>query len=337
MDGVRDLDKRSPHDIAATAIELMRQAGVAPTPENYARWYEQATALLGDAKLRRAENLSAETEADASAIEDAARRIEQAISGALSVVVQAGEESQGFAQSITRLSQNIPSGTDAPAVRRVTADLRTATLGMVQKARLLSKRLDQSRQEIVTLRSELDQARREAETDPLTGVANRKALDRALASEVEESMAEGTPLSVILIDVDHFKEFNDSHGHLVGDEVLKLLARLLKASVKGADTVARFGGEEFAVVLPRTGLDGALAVAERIRTDLSTRALRSAVTKTAYGAIAVSIGAAQFVNGEAAMTLIARADRALYRAKTNGRNQVVGARPDGGFVQREAA
>src|SRR4029079_8188752 len=191
MDGVRTTDKRSPHDVAATTLELMRQAGVAPTPANYARWYERATALLGDAKPRPADNPAPEAEADASAIEDAARRIEQAISGALSVVVQAGEESQGFAQSITRLSKDIPS--DAPAVRRVTDDLRTATLGMVQKARHLSKRLDLSRQEIVTLRSELDQARREAETDPLTGVANRKALDRALAWGVGESMAEGTP------------------------------------------------------------------------------------------------------------------------------------------------
>ena len=337
MDGVRTTDKQSPQDIAATALELMQKAGVAPTPENYARWYEQTAGLLAEGKLPPPDHPSADSEADASAIEDAARRIEQAISGALSVVVQAGEESQGFAQSITRLSQNIPSGADAPAVRRVATDLRTATDGMVQKARLLSKRLDHSRQEIVALRSELDQARREAETDPLTGVANRKALDRALESEIRDCMAEGTPLSVILIDVDHFKEFNDSHGHLVGDEVLKLLARLLKASVKGADTVARFGGEEFAVVLPRTGLAGALAVAERIRGDLSTRALRSAASKTTYGAITVSIGAAQFVNGEAAMILIARADRALYRAKTNGRNQVVGARSDGVFVQRDAA
>jgi diguanylate cyclase len=334
MDGVRTTDKRAPHDIAAAALELMRQSDVAPTPENYARWYEQASRLLAEGKL---EPPSPDSEADASAIEDAAQRVEQAISGALSVVVQAGEESQGFAQSITRLSQNIPSGADAPALRRVTTDLRTATDGMVQKARLLSKRLDHSRQEIVTLRSELDQARREAETDPLTGVANRKALDRALASEIRDCTAQGSPLSVILIDVDHFKAFNDGHGHLVGDEVLKLLGRLLKASVKGADTVARFGGEEFAVVLPRTGLAGALAVAERIRTDLAARALRSAVTKAAYGVITVSIGAAQLVNGEAAMTLMARADRALYRAKTNGRNQVMGARADGGFVQREAA
>ena len=344
MDGVHGKDHKDPRALAATALNLMLQAAVEPTPDNFALWYTYSSgsvpalnreidqlrhaATIDADSCRRLHTMFLEAENDASALEEAARHIEHSIANALSVITQAGEDSAGFARSITRLSQNIPAKPDASTLQRVTTELLNETRSMIQKARVLLDRLNGSKQEIVSLRSELDVVRREAETDALTGIGNRKMLDRALAHEIEQSTTHGGPLSLLMIDIDHFKKFNDSYGHLMGDEVLKLFARVLRSRVKSTDVVTRYGGEEFAIVLPRTGLDGALAAAERVHGELAARSLRSLDKNVDYGSITVSIGAAQYNTGETADRLIDRADKALYKAKVGGRNQVLGMRAD---------
>lgn len=161
-----------------------------------------------------------------------------------------------------------------------------------------------------------------ATEDGLTGLKNHRAFQERLSEEVIRATRYGTALSVILLDVDHFKRYNDRWGHPAGDGVLKTVARLLRENARGTDLVARYGGEEFVLILPQTALKGALVIAERVRRALeAARWDRQAVTAS-LGVAALSLGMDD--GGD----LITCADRALYRAKEQGRNRVVASRPE---------
>lgn len=153
--------------------------------------------------------------------------------------------------------------------------------------------------------------------DPLTGLVNRREFVRALGSELVRANRNGEPLSLVIADLDHFKRVNDDHGHLVGDEVLVCVARDLLRSVRPFDLVARIGGEEFAVVLPRSGKREATLVAERIR------ALVALTTCGNLPGVTVSCGLAAYpADADSLRALVKRADDAMYAAKRAGRNTV---------------
>ena len=163
---------------------------------------------------------------------------------------------------------------------------------------------------------------KQAHVDGLTGLANRRRFDHVLASECDRAGRSGQPLTLLLIDVDFFKRFNDLYGHLAGDDGLRAVASAIAASVsRPSDLVARYGGEEFAVILPMTGRDGALLVAERIRTNVANLAIAHAAGTAGY--VTVSIGAAEALpqRSDDGPLLISFADQALYRAKALGRNR----------------
>jgi len=170
----------------------------------------------------------------------------------------------------------------------------------------------------VRLREEL---RGRAETDPLTGVANRRRFCQTLEIECLRFTRNHLPLTVLMIDLDYFKEVNDEYGHPVGDAVLRIVAQLLLLSLRKTDLLARYGGEEFAVLLPETRLDGAQVIAERIR---STVCEQPVLADGCHVQVSVSVGIASHVNdGEAVPDiLLKKADLALYRAKALGRNRV---------------
>lgn len=188
---------------------------------------------------------------------------------------------------------------------------------------VLNRKLVDSQKEIEVLRETLARVSMESERDPLTNLYNRQAFDRRMAERIAEAVEEDTELALLMIDVDHFKTFNDTFGHLIGDEVLKIVSRALTDTVKGMDTVVRFGGEEFAIILPRTPLGGAMIVAEAIRKAIANKELKHRDTGDSYGVITVSIGVAGFRHKtDTAERLISRADEALYRSKKGGRNRV---------------
>lgn len=182
---------------------------------------------------------------------------------------------------------------------------------------------EQSVSEVSKLREDLEKMKREAHTDSLTGIANRKAFDEKLRDAAMATMEGGQDLSMLLIDVDFFKRINDVFGHQAGDQVIRVLAQTLQQNVKGRDTTARYGGEEFAVILPATTLEDAIHVAENIRKSVEALYVVSENRGENIGKITVSIGVASFQMGEPLSRMFERADQALYLAKTNGRNQVM--------------
>jgi diguanylate cyclase len=173
------------------------------------------------------------------------------------------------------------------------------------------------------LQQNLETVRNESLTDPLTGLSNRKHFDNAITKALSEAVERSEPMSLIMTDIDHFKSFNDTWGHLTGDQVLRLVAMSMKQNVKGQDIAARYGGEEFAVVLPNTVLRSALTVGDHIRRAVMSKELMKRSTGQNLGRVTISVGIATVRNGDTAQTLIARADGCLYAAKRNGRNRVI--------------
>lgn len=157
-------------------------------------------------------------------------------------------------------------------------------------------------------------------TDPLTGVWNRRAFEDTLRRELVRASRHLLPLSVMLLDLDHFKRINDTYGHRVGDEVLKWFGVQASRTLREGDTIHRYGGEEFAVVLPHTGPSGALTIAKRLLHSLANTPFQESLTVTASAGVASGIG-----EELEDLDLVAMADVALYQAKNQGRNRALGA------------
>jgi two-component system, cell cycle response regulator len=174
----------------------------------------------------------------------------------------------------------------------------------------------------------LEDSRTQAATDGLTGLPNRRAFVEKLDEMLHRAARFGTPVSMLMLDVDHFKKVNDTYGHPVGDQVLRRLAGLLHESIREAvDIAARFGGEEFAVLLENTAMDGALNLAERLRSGLEDETfIHMEGSQATQFHVTVSIGVASYPEAGDAMVLVGRADEALYKAKETGRNRVISAK-----------
>ncbi len=168
---------------------------------------------------------------------------------------------------------------------------------------------------------ELDRTRIEAHTDTLSGVANRKAFDEKLLLLLGGLKRGGDPFVLILCDMDHFKWVNDTHGHTAGDNVLREFGALLRRCVRDGDIVARYGGDEFAVLLPKIDLDTGLRVAARLRNEV-TKTNFGLDNRQTEGAVTLSAGVALAKCGDSPVSIIERADQALYSSKRCGRNQV---------------
>lgn len=216
----------------------------------------------------------------------------------------------------------IPS-IDRQSLRLVIESIILATKEAQIENGKLGARLIETRQNVAELQEHLDLVRLESLTDPLTGVANRRYFDQFLSRALSEAERTQTPISLLLADIDHFKRFNDEHGHQIGDQVLRLIAAALKQTVKGQDFVARYGGEEFAVVLPNSSEHQARAVAENIRRAVAAHEIIKRPDGANLGRVTVSIGVAKLSAGMNIQSLVEAADACLYAAKRNGRDRVV--------------
>jgi len=236
--------------------------------------------------------------------------------------VAAGSASD-YTETLTTASDRLGATKDRDGLRTIVESLVSAANDMKESNQSLEQRLTASREEINQLQENLAVVRTESLTDPLTGLANRKHFDTELAIAIAEATERSEALSLMKTDIDHFQSFNDTWGHLTGDQVLRLVAMSLKQNVKGQDLAARYGGEEFAVVLPNTVLRAALTVADHVRRAVMSKELMKRSTGQNLGRVTISLGVATVHKGDTAQSLIARADACLYAAKRSGRNRVI--------------
>lgn len=230
--------------------------------------------------------------------------------------------STGYAHSLSSAQSRLAALDASNQVRVIVGLLLAENERMRRETNSLNGELENSAARIENLNRRLTLAEQEGLKDPLTSVGNRRCFDETLENEIEKARASRSPLSLVMCDVDNFKLVNDTFGHAVGDEVLKAVARVLGENLRQGDSLARFGGEEFGIILPQTTLTSATGFAERIRRHCEAQDLKVRSTGKKLGKITVSFGVAELRDRDGSEELVARSDSNLYEAKRGGRNRV---------------
>jgi diguanylate cyclase len=324
-------------EVALGQIKSLRQTAV---PRNYEIWYVYATGYNSPLNKIINETLARNgklTEADleqiyetylshiktTDRIDKVGARVIGEIDDVMNLITEALAMSARYDDSLCGATEKLEAAESRDQVKTVVESLVKSAREMRDINKALEERLTLSKSEISNLQQSLEAIRAESLTDPLTGLGNRKYFDRSIDAAVQTALASGEPLSLLMFDIDHFKSFNDSYGHLTGDQVLRLVGMSLRQTIKGRDITARYGGEEFAVVLPNTALRQALTVADHIRRAVMAKELKKKSTGEILGRVTISVGVAMLKAGDDTDSLIERADACLYAAKRNGRNRVI--------------
>jgi len=330
-----DIDLDYTASIAGQAMLHMAEHRILPTPDNFAVWSRYAAGtspalkkaieiIAGNKRafdtatnrdLFRA-YIGARPEGDDQTLlaSDQLSALMSAARGFLSATI---DDNRAQVHALGNMSAEAGRGADA---RQLVEGLISALSSATARASAMESNFSEASRELDIIRTSLQKAEEQSRTDTLTGLANRRALDEFFRHAQIEAMEQGTPLSVMMIDIDHFKRFNDSFGHQIGDQVLRLVANILREQVRDHDLVARYGGEEMVCVLPGANLAVCRGVAERIRMVISQRRIRRRITGEEISAMTVSIGVAEFQPGETQDGVTERCDAALYLAKRSGRN-----------------
>lgn len=321
------------------ALRLLAKYRVPPSPLNYRIGYDcvagknlelaEEISHLNDTELDSAKQFWSSYQRfyvqDHETFDQIRRELRKMVSQAQQEFQNSGKQLAGYSVTLDGFSRVLEENSDSKTMKsnlqHVLQDTQTMQVSQGQMVATMAQIIS----EVDALKKELDQVKEEANTDSLTGIHNRKAFDAELEATMRQASEQDKQFSLLMIDIDHFKKFNDTYGHLVGDKVLKYVAATLKRCLKGKDLAARYGGEEFGVILPETDERGAMVVAEQIRAAISGQHLKDSVRGTNYGQITASIGVGVYHIDEKIIDLIERTDQALYRAKSQGRNRVLAA------------
>ncbi|WP_333792768.1 diguanylate cyclase [Hyphomicrobium sp.] len=250
------------------------------------------------------------------------RRLEQELGNVLGLIRAHIATNESYAKSLSSARARLANLSEAEQVRVIVSLLVAENERMRRDSEALKFHLEDSRKQIQVLRSSLSHAQEVVLKDPLTGTGNRRHFDMTMEKAIIECERDSTPLSVIMCDIDHFKRVNDAYGHQVGDELIRMFARVIQSNTRESDTVIRYGGEEFAVILPMTAQEAAHSLAERIRRQFEAKRLTIRETNQKIGQLTASFGVAEYRAGDDVEALVQRADAKLYDAKSSGRNRV---------------
>jgi len=259
---------------------------------------------------------------DEAAMQRISSELQRVLAGIAQSASQTGDRAGLFGAQLSGLSAALQSNDMA----RLSPHLNEALAGtaeMKSSAEALQKQVVASQDEITQLRTDLDRARSEALLDPLTGILNRKGFDEQLQALIAQPPAPGHSHCLVMLDIDHFKKVNDTHGHVMGDRVIQGVGAVLRSSVvEDNHCAARYGGEEFAILLRQSSLDDGAKLAETVRLRTKGMKIRHRNSQDVLFTVTISGGVATLQPGDDASSLIARADAALYESKRAGRDRV---------------
>lgn len=319
-----------------SALNLLAELRIPPTPARFAVAYAHQLGEIADLSLAMNrlighDRLTGEAvdelylqffgnEFDRADLNYASQKIQDTVGDVAEQIGTSLRSRKDFSEGLQKFAVSLAEGR---VTQEQTAALLAVTGAVERDHAQLQDRLDFTLRELETLRRDLDRLEREARLDPLTGIGNRALFDRQMRTAIAHARRDGEAVSLLMIDIDHFKQFNDLYGHQMGDQVLKLVARQLATLAGDVGEPARYGGEEFALILKRCDLAEAAAVAEKVRKKVEGRKVINRRTGMTLGQVTLSIGVARVRPGESAAELVHRADEAMYRAKAKGRNCVV--------------
>jgi len=340
-------------ELLRLVLGQMAQWKVPPTPINYTLWYEYVAGTNAPLKhqmdrlVRDGKPLTQETHEalyrqhifDGERI--AHKRIFQEVQGVIdelaAYVREAGGDMSQQGGKLQTLAGRLEDENDLDVVRNLVNFLVSATRDILGTSNRMEKKLAETTREVDALREKMVRLKTQALTDALTGLVNRWGLEKQLRGDMDRAKSDQTDLCLVMADIDHFKKINDTYGHLVGDNVIKMFAATLMDFFKDRDRVIRYGGEEFLVVLPACPLTKAVSLSEKLKAFLGTMKWKRKGTGGTLGKITLSFGVARYRYDEPMAAFIQRADNALYLSKTNGRNQVTteasSAPPEAGVIR----
>jgi diguanylate cyclase len=327
--------------IAQAALGQIATHGQAADPKSYELWYKFATGNSGllcaavSSRLDRSGTLSAKdideiynahiSPTDAPArVDKLGARVADEIAQVMAMIEVAEDTASHYSSNLTKVAARLGTVKDRESARAIVEGLVGVTRQAETNNLKLHERLQAMWEEIGRLRKDLVAIRTEGLTDALTSLGNRKFFDAALEKSVAEAHAKTAPLALLLADVDNFKTINDTFGHIVGDRILRFVANTFKGTLTGNDIAARYGGGEFAVIMPRTPLRAAVEVADQLRLAVMKGELVRRSTGEKQTRVTISIGVAALHSRTTPQALIEAADLCLHAAKRSGRNCVVG-------------
>jgi len=304
-------------------------------PVNYAVWYEyvsgdnQQLNSAIDTRLNKNEPITEDITQylyENFVLMGMPERIEKTSSGMRLIVDntmknidKAEAKAEVCATDLNNSRTLLEGSSDVEELKSVISTILSQTEMLTESSRELKQELAKSSQDMIALKTELEEVKKAALTDGLTGLLNRGAFNQELEKLCNRGEIE---VSLILFDLDHFKNINDTYGHLLGDKVIQIFADLLKTHGKNIHPVARYGGEEMAMIMLNTKPQAVLETAETIRTTFANSNLKKKGSENGIGQVTVSIGISKLVADDTPNSIIDRADQALYLSKANGRNQV---------------
>ncbi len=333
--------KEQSAELLRRVLALMGQHDAAFNPVSFTVWYEFASGIntrltqaieeLTQKQVRLSDELIGQlyqtyvADVDPAAMHRISGEFQRVMVGIAESALRTGDHAGAFGEQLQGLSAAL-TNQDVTAMSALVTQALADTAHMRSSAQALQQQLLTSRQEMDLLQRDLVRARDEAVLDPLTRVLNRKGFDQQLALMLAEPTESGKVHGLIMLDIDHFKKVNDTHGHVMGDRVIQALGEVLRSCVTNpSHACARYGGEEFAILMPQSTREAAMALAEIVRLKTRSMKIRDRRTQEVVLTVTVSAGVAVLKPGDDAQALVERADAALYQSKQTGRDRVTGA------------